>query len=73
MTQQRFATNNCSRCKTEYISDWKQVETRTVDVFNLTYIYHEYESICTYCGRQHLVEEREGSQSTKQNTKRKKK
>lgn len=69
----RYATNNCSRCKTEYISDWKHVETRTVDVFNLTYIYHEYESTCKYCGKQHLLEEREGDDARKPSAKRKKK
>lgn len=73
MMQNRFATNNCSRCNTEYISDWKLAETRTIDVFNLIYIYHEYESTCKYCGKQHLLEEREGGKLAKQNTKRKKK
>lgn len=69
----RYATNNCSRCKTEYISNWKHVETRTIDVFNLTYTYYEYESTCKQCGKQHFLEEREGDKPAKQGAKRKKK
>jgi len=53
----KFATHTCYRCRTEHISNWKSVGTRTVKIFELEKLYHEYSTKCTHCGAEYISTE----------------
>jgi len=57
--QDKPKTHTCFRCRTEYPAEWKLVDTREIEVFNIKKKYYDYTTKCTSCGHEWTLVESE--------------